>query len=407
MKLIYEAYDKAGRCVRDEIEAGSASEAGLTLRGQGLFVTQIEAAGAAKPAARGKEARTGGGGRRLKNLTMLARQLHVLVSTGTPLVQAIEAVEHQTADVAWRAMLVDVRQRIEEGSSLTEAMERHPQAFDRITRSLVEAGETAGKLPMMLDRVAAVTRHQLHVRNSVIGAMIYPALLVTVSGGILLMLLMFVLPKFADLFEQLDAPLPATTQGLVYLGEGLLWGWWLLPLVPVALVLGARAYMRSERGREQVDAAMIRMPLFGKITRAFITARIIRLMGTLLDSYLPLLEVLGLVKQTVSHTQYRRLLEGAEEAVTRGEPIHSAFADRSLVDPSVYQAIRSGEASGKVGPLLLNLAHFLDEDNEVVLKSLASIIEPVILVVLGLLVGFVAITMFLPLFDLTAMTGAR
>lgn len=412
MKLLYEAYDKAGRCVRDEIEAANAAEASQTLRARGLFITQIdpeesrEAARAGEGAGQSK-AKLGGKGRRLKNLTMFSRQLHVLLTTGTPLVQAIEAIEYQTADAAWREVLADIRHRIEEGGSLTDAMEHHPQAFDVITRSLISAGESAGKLPLMLERVAAVSRHQLHVRHSVIGAMIYPLLLIVVAGGILLMLLMFVLPKFAELFEQLDAPLPATTQALVYVGEGLLTWWFMLPVLAAAAVVGVRAYAGSAAGREQLDAVMISLPRFGKITRNFITARIIRLMGTLLDSYLPLLEVLGLVKQTVRHTHYRKLLEHAEDAVTRGEPISVAFADRSLIDPAVYQALRSGEASGKVGPLLLNLANFLDEDNEVVLKSLASIIEPLILITLGLLVGLVAVTMFLPLFDLTAMTGAH
>jgi len=144
----------------------------------------------------------------------------------------------------------------------------------------------------------------------------------------------------------------------------------------------------------------------GKMVQSFATARIMRLMGILLDSHLPLLEVLALVKESTTNTHYHTLLERAEDAVTRGEPISTAFNDPSLISPSVYESIRSGESSGRVGALMLNVADFLDEDNDVIVKSLTSIIEPIILIVLGVLVGFVAMSMFMPLFDLTAMTSS-
>ncbi len=410
MKLAYEAYDRVGKRVRDTVEAADTHEATEQLRRQGLYVTVIRPAGAGAAAGveGGVKPRTKGsmsGGKRLKCLSMFARQLYVLVSTGTPLTESLNSIERQTRDPRWKAVIVSLRERLEEGMSLSEAMNLSPGHFDPITRSLVAAGESSGKLPAMLDRIATITRKELHVRSSIIGAMVYPCLLINVALAVLMVLLMFVLPRFGGLFQDMDMPMPPTTAMLMALSAFLLSYWWSIPLMAAGIFFGVRAWVRTAAGKVFCDTAVLRLPQFGKIAQSFATARLIRMMGILLDSYLPLLEVLQLVRDSTSNVHYRKLLQKAEEAVTRGEPISSAFGDASLINPSVYEAIRSGEHSGQVGPLLLNVAGFLDEDNEVVIKSLTSIIEPLILIVLGALVGFVAMSMFMPLFDLTAMTA--
>ena len=405
MKLAYEAYDRSGRHIRDWVEAADAGEAAESLRRRGLFVATLgdaAEAGSDRPDAKRRKI---GHGRRLKHLALLSRQLYILVSTGTPLVESLAAMERQARDERWRAILTDVRERVEQGSSLHEALGEHGQAFDPITRSLVAAGESAGKLPLMLDRIATLTRKQLHLRGSVIGAMIYPALLMVVAIAVLTLMLVFVLPRFAGLFQTLDVPLPPTTKLLMFISDLLIGYWWAGLLAIAAAAFAGPAWLRTPKGRRFTDTLVLRLPQLGRITRSFATARIVRLMGVLLDSYLPLLEVLGLVKDATVNSHYRALLGRAEDAVARGEPISTAFNNPELIHPSVYEALRSGEASGQVGPLMLNLADCLDEDNDVIVKSLTSIIEPLILIVLGLLVGLVAVSMFLPLFDLTAMTG--
>ncbi|MBI1367844.1 MAG: hypothetical protein GC162_04235 [Planctomycetes bacterium] len=413
MKLAYEAYDKGGKVVKNTIEAADANVATENLKRQGLYVTLIrpataatEARTSAKPGGKRSKKRVGNG-RRLKNLSMFMRQMYVLVSTGTPLVEGLVAIERQTKDVQWRGIIESVRQRVEEGQALSIAMSDHPEYFDPICRSLVAAGETAGKLPTMLDRLASVARKQQHVRSSVIGAMIYPAMLLIVALGVLALMLMFVLPRFGGLFETLDMPLPPTTQALMYLSKFLLAYWWSVPPMVAAMIFGLKYWLKTPQGVYAMHTIVLRLPMFGKISQSFATARIARLMGILLESFLPLLEVLALVKESTTNTHYRNLLQRAEDAVTRGEPISTAFNNDKLINPMVYEAIRSGESSGQVGPLLLNIAGFLDEDNEVIVKSLTSIVEPMILIVLGALVGFVAVSMFLPLFDMTAMTGAH
>lgn len=412
MKLAYQAFDKSGQAVQDVIDAADTTDAMESLRRRGLYVTQIAAStdpGATGP--RPSAGRRGAGrlrlrwGRRLKNLAMFTRQLYVLVSTGTQLTQALFALERQAKDEPWRQVLEQVRIRVEEGTSLSEAMRDHPNDFDPIYCSLIAAGETAGKLPTILDRLAGLTRQQLHVRNSVLGAMIYPCLLVAVSLAVLTLMLGFVLPRFAELFKTLDVALPPTTVALMWASDMVRSFWWVMLLMLGAGAWGVRFWLGTPSGKQWWDTVAVRAPQIGRITRSFATAKIARLLGILLDSHLPLLESLSLVRQATGNVHYAALMTNAEQAVTRGEPVSSAFADTRLIDPSVYEGIRSGEHSGNTGPVLLTLADFLDEENEVVLRSLTSILEPVILIVMGAMVGLIALSMYLPLFDLAAMSS--
>jgi len=182
--------------------------------------------------------------------------------------------------------------------------------------------------------------------------------------------------------------------------------WWLILLLEAGAIFGAVTYLRTAGGRSLRDTAILRLPLIGKIIRSFSTARIVSLLGVLLHAHVPVLEALRLVRLSAGNRHYEDIVAKAEDCVTRGEPMSAAFANPSLISPSVYEAIRSGENTGEIDRLLLNIAGFLDEENEVVLRSLTSIIEPLILVVMGLLVGVISICMFLPLFDLTSMTKA-
>lgn len=410
MKFAFKAVDATGKVVSDTVEAAGQTEALDALRRRNIYVSEIHpTVGAAattflnyaggKP---GKRRRRLSAGRRLKNMAMFTRQLSVLVASGTPLVQALAALERQTKDVAWREIVATVRARVEEGSTLSDAMTEEPKVFDAVARSLISAGESGGGFDVMLDRLAVLSRKQLHVRSAIVGALIYPSLLICVAFGVLALMLLFVLPRFAGLFETLDVKLPPMTQALMACSEFLQSYWWTLPLVGVGGGLAVRAWIRTEPGRRAIDAALLRLPAIGAIVRSFAVARIARVLGVLLAGKVPLLEALGLARQTVNNYRYVELVTRAEEAVTRGGNVSTVFAATDLVSPTLCEAIKAGEQSGQIAPLLLNIADFLDEENEVVVKSLTSILEPIILIVLGLVVGVVALSMFMPLFDLTS-----
>jgi type IV pilus assembly protein PilC len=411
MKLAYRAYEKTGREVTDVIEAPSAVEATDRLRHQELFVAEIAPVDKATDAA--SEGRAGPAwfrlpesrSRRLRNLAMFTRQLYVLMRAGTPLAEGLQALERQAKDAAWRKVIADVCSHLERGISLAKAMEARPEYFDAVYRNMIAAGESAGKLTTVLNRLAQLSRKRLHIRRTIRSAMIYPSLLVVVSITVITVMMLTVVPRFADLFDALDVPLPPTTAMLIGFSEKLQSYWLLALCIVVALGASVRFLLRTAKGRRLKDTLTLRLPYIGGLVRSFATAQIARLLAVLLDSHLPVLEALSLTRKAMPNSHYRELISRAEEEVSRGRPISSAFRHSDLIVSSVYETTRSGEQSGQVAPLLLDLADFLDEENETALKGLISILEPTILIFMGVVVGFVALSIFTPLFDATGMVS--
>lgn len=406
MRLAYEAYDRGGRLVTGSIDAASTREATERLYADGLYVTRLSGASdeAAPEQGSGLLAGRCGG---LKQLVVITRQLSVLASTGTQVVEALAAVERQIPPGSWRRVLGDVRRDVEEGKSLTEALAKHPRHFDPIYRSLIAAGESGGQLPAMLERLAVIKRKQLKIRSAVLGALSYPILLTCLSIVVVVVMLLAVLPRFAGLFEALDAPLPPTTRALISLSESIKTYWWAVTPALLGIVGGAVWFVRSAPGRRWIDNVSISLPVLGPFVKALVTARVARTLGVLLEAKVPLLESLALTRAAAGNTRYVQLLESAEERVTRGEPISAALRDSPLIAPGVTEAVITGERAGRVGEVLISVADYMDEDNEVVIRSMMSLLEPVILVALGGAVGFVAMSLFLPLFDLTSAAGGQ
>jgi type II secretory pathway component PulF len=404
VKLAYQAFDKSGRQVTDTIEAGTQAEAGEMLRRRGLYVTDLQTGEDGTASADAAPSRRRPRPRRLKSVALLTSQLHVLVSCGTPLVEALEALARQTRDPQIRGAVADLERRVQEGSSLSAAVEAHPRYFGPFYASLVGAGEASGNLAGMLQRLAETLRKQVHVRNALVGALIYPALLTAVSVGVLAVMFTVVIPRFGDLFDTLNVPLPPSTAALVAVSDLLLTYWYyVVPAVGVPVVALA-IYLATGSGRRMLQTVMLHLPQIGRIVRRFATARIVRLLGVLLDANVPIIDAIRLTRRSIRHHRYDRLLAETEDAVTRGETMSSVWSRSHLVSPSVQEIVRNGERSGQVSTMLLSVADFLDDENELTVRSLTSIVEPIILIVMGAVVGVVAVSLFMPLFDLTSMT---
>jgi type II secretory pathway component PulF len=411
MKYRYQAFEKSGKAVGGVVDAVTVEEARDLLRRQDLFVTDVRSAEeAAAPGAvsRRRPAKVGAGAR-LRFVATFARQLNVLVASGTPLVQALGAIERQMINPRWREVVAAVRERVETGTPVAEAMGARPEYFDAICRSLVAAGESSGTLGAMLERLATLARKQLHLRSAITGALVYPSLLMALGVNVVLVMMLFVLPRFSGLFESLDSPLPPTTKCLLAVSEALRsHGLYALGGLGVA-AFALWHWLARGSGGATVAVLSLRAPKVGLILRNLTTARIARMLGVLLESRVPLLDALGLTCETAVHPAYRALIERAKDAVTRGESVSSVLGQSDLINPAVQEALRTGEQSGRLGEPLVQMADFLDEENEVVVKALTTLLEPAILIVLGLIVGLMALSMFLPLFDLVsaASGGAK
>jgi len=407
MNFNYQAYDKSGALREGVIDAPSTDEASEVLRKKGLFVSTISANEIKR--SKKKSHKSDSGKKKHvppKVIADFARELGVLVSTGTPLIDAISSIERQSTNDAWLAVLTRVRQRLEEGDSLAAALDGDRQAFTAVFRSLVAAGESSGHLDTMLLRVAVLTRKQAQIRSNILGAMMYPILLTGVAILVMGLLIGVVLPRFAGMFETLDTPLPASTAVLMAMSEFIRSYWWgVIPML-VASIFGIVWWLKNPTGQQFTGNVWLKVPKLGDILRSFMTAQITRLLGVLLEAKVPMLDAIELTRESLGHEQYRQLMASAADAVTRGEPISSALSTDGLITASASEAIRNGEQTGRLSEVLVHISDYLDEDNETVIKSLSSLIEPVIMIVLGVLVGFVAISMFLPLFDLTATAGS-
>lgn len=398
MRLAYQAYDRSGRSISDVIDAANIAEATESLRSEGLFVAQIKAA--VEEAVRATSKRGKG-----RDLAVFTKQFYVLASTGSPVPEALGALQRQMRSDAWKAVLADIIERVEEGEALSEAMAEHPGFFDQVYRSLIAAGEASGQLVPMLERLAFLVNKRWRTQSTLRGAMVYPIALTFIAVGVLLLVMLFVVPRFTELFQTLDVPLPPSTLIMLAASDFATGYWWLLLGLVGAAGAGAWWFLRSPAGRQWRDTVILKLPVFGGLAKGFVVARIARLLGSLVESKVPLLEGLQLTQAAAGNLNYAALLREAEEAVTQGEPVSRLFRDHPLIPDAFYEAMHNGEKNGKIGVLLINIADLMDDENETTLKAALSLIEPAILVALGLLVGVVAVSMFLPLFDLTAMAS--
>ncbi len=399
MKYAFVAFDTAGKRIEDIVDASCELAARDALSERGLFVSEIvvgESIGKAGTKQTGRKQS------KWRCLAEFTRQMAILVSTGTPVVQALSAIERQVTDPNFVEVVADVRNRVEEGSTLSDAIARHPKYFDAVACSLISAGEASGNLNTMLLRLADVNRQQEVVRRSVTAALSYPVFLFFIALSVLIGMLMFVVPRFAVLFDSLDSPLPPTTAVLMKLSDHMRTSWWWeFPLIAVVAV-GLIFWMLSQSGRRTLDGWSLRIPLFAPLVVSLSVARISRILGVLIESRVPLLEALNLTQAAMTNSQFRNLLADVEETVIRGGTMSSVISTSDLVSPAFAEAVRSGEESGQIGPVLTTLADYLDEDNAIMVKSITQLLEPVVLVVLGVVVGTLAISMFLPLFDATS-----
>jgi type II secretory pathway component PulF len=397
MKIAYEGFTTEGQAVQGIVVAADPASARQQLRGQGIFAVRVSAAADASSA----------GARRIApdRLASTLRQLSLLVATGTPLVEALVAVERQADDARWSATLGELRKRVEEGAALSEAMAAMPHIFDPICRTMAAAGESAGILDRMLGDLAELYRRQSRVRKAVLGAIAYPAVVVAASVVVLVGLVTMVLPKFRDMFESIQAPIPTATAFLMSFGETVRDHWGISLVVALAVLCGLVWAARSAVVRSWIIEQALGAPGVGSIVRSLATAQFVRCLGLLLESRVGLLDAIRLTADAMHHPAYVRLLKRAEEAVSHGEPFAAVLADERCIEPSVRQAVASGERSGRLGAVLSQLGRYLDEDNEVAVKGLARAVEPLLLAVLGVMIGFVAISLFLPLFDVAASAG--
>jgi len=400
----FEALDPKGGRVADVVEAPTLQEAADAVRSRGLFVTSLAEAGTeprqARPSLWDRISPAGTS----RDLVAFTQQMEMLLKAGTAVVPALDAVEQQATKPAWRQVIRDLRANVEQGAPLARAIDARADVFDVLFRSVVAAGESSGRLPEAFGRLVEFTRRQTELRNRVIAALVYPAILLVLSIAVISLLLGVVLPRFAELFAVLDAELPASTKVLMAVAEIASQYWPVAVAAVLALVAGVVVLVKTPGGRRLARRVLLRLPLIGRLACRIILARLCRIWGLLVDAKVPLLDAVELAKQSTRVEEFAALMDRIKEAVSQGRTAANVLRQTHIVPATLAAAIGTGEESGRLGESLLFVASCMEEENQQLINALTRIAEPVILVFLGLVVGIVAISLYVPLFDMaTAM----
>lgn len=409
MAYAFQAIDPSGRAVEDTIQAGSLDEAVRLLRSKGMLVTRLSESRPDDLQAQQQSVRRRAGSRgrsiRWKDIVYFTQQMAMLLGSGARMVPALTAVESQCHNESMRAVIGQLRDRVEDGVALHAAMADRPDVFNGVFTSLVAAGEAMGRIAESFDKLAAYTRQQQEIRQRIVGVITYPAVLVVMSIGILIGLFSFVLPRFHDLFTTLDVPLPSTTQAMISLSYIVGSHWIALLTTLIGSVATVIILFRSDAGQRWWLSVYTQIPLVGHIIRSIIMARIFRVWGILIANNVGVIDALRMTRGTTRSTIFRKMLDDVENAVVDGRLIGATLQESKIVPTTLAAAVATGEESGRLGASMLFIADNLDSDNAQLLGSLSRIIEPVILIVLGAVVGVVAISLFMPLFDIATIAG--
>mgnify|MGYP000063218505 CR=1 FL=1 len=404
MPFAYEAIDRTGREINAVIEAESTDEAMAQLHARGLFVVQVSPIKQEDPRNRTAFVKSLLRGRpgNVRDRLLLTQQMSMMLHAGSQVVPALTAIQSQIDKPAWRNVVARVCQKVRDGSALSAAMADYPTIFDETFRAIVAAGETTGSTAQAFDRLAAMTKTEQEIKVRVIGAIIYPMALLLMAIGVVGVLMFFVLPKFADLYATLGTRLPFVTTVMIGVSQHavehkVVWG-----AVVLALLGGPIAAWRLAPTRRVLDRLVVGLPLFSRVVQRVILARIFRVWGTLVRSDVPLLESLRLSRNATKNSQFLAAMDEVIRSVEEGHSVGDSLGKQPLVPATMASAIATGEQSGQLGESLLFLAEYLDRENAETITALTRLLEPVILILMGLVVGGVAVSLFLPLFDLTS-----
>ena len=397
----YVARDSAtGREIRNSVEASTEASAIAALLNRNLLVVSIQEKA-------GKKSQTTGGTVGLQDLVIFTRQLATMIDAGLAMVQSLQALSEQTTNKVMRDIIRDVTARVEGGDGFSEALQKHPKVFNRLYYCMVAAGEKGGLLAEILARLATYLESSARLRKKVKSALMYPTAVTVIAIGITIFLLVQVVPVFAGIFTGLGGKLPAPTQMLINVSDVLRHYFFLLTLGGGAIVFGWFYYIKTPPGRAFWDARRIKLPIFGQIAHKICLARFARTFASLIRSGVPILEVLAIVQNTVGNVVMENALKVAASDIERGEGISTALGKHPVFPTMIIRMITAGEQTGKIDSMLERVADFLDEEIETTLAGLTSLIEPLLIVFLGVVVGGIVICMFLPIFKLSDLVSQK
>ncbi len=432
----FEAMDASGKEIKDVVEAANEDEAALTIKQMGYYVTRLSVKKERKSAVSTASTKKGKtftlAGVKSKVLCTFTRQLSILQDAGLPILRSLKILEGQAKPGALKNALIDVIDEIEGGATLSEAMSKCPKAFNRLYVNMIKAGEAGGALEIILQRLAEFTEKSEALKRKIKGALTYPICVVMFSVGILAFLMVFIIPKFIKIFEDFDTTLPVMTQWLIFVSNMFLYYWWILIAVPVGIVLLVKLMNQFDYCRFGWNLFTLKMPVFGQLVEKNAVARAMRTLGTLVSSGVPIIEAITITRETTGNGVFERLFDKILEAIRQGESIAKPIKENAIppihpiaifwwcffcggpiglllymmkfrqkiMDDMVVNMIDVGEETGELDKMLYKVADTYDDEVNVLTDSLMSLMEPLLIIFLGGMVGFIVISLFMPLISL-------
>jgi len=402
----WEVRNTSGRIESGEIAADSASGAALALRQQGHHVLKlIPQAERRIEWRRVIDVLNAGSGPTQKDVLDFTVQLAVMVRAGINLRMALDGIADQVKNARFRRIIHQVRADIESGKSFSEAITRYPKLFSPLYVNMVKASEMSGSFAKMLDRIASFIAQQLETRKMVVGASIYPGVIATMAISVTVFLLTFVLPRFGVVFEGKEEILPGPTKMLLGLSDWMVNNWVVLVGIVIAAILGLVAALRTEVGQLWFDRIKLTAPLFKRMFRALYVSRSLQTMGELLNAGVPVLDAVGVTGDISGNRLYRNLWRRVQSAVRAGRKLHEELDGSPLFPGSVVQMVAAGEESGRLGEVLEEVAEFYQRALRDAIKTMTSMIEPILIVIMGSIVGFIAMAIILPIFKMSSLVS--
>jgi type IV pilus assembly protein PilC len=380
-----------------EIEAPDRSSAVGELRRRAILVTKIAEKTAPKMSFKF------GGKVKDKEMAIFTRQFSTMIDAGLPLVQCLNILAEQSESKTLRSVTGQVARHVEAGSTLADALRRHPRTFDDLFTNLVEVGEAGGILDVVLQRLAAYIEKAAALKRKVKAAMVYPCAIIGVALLVVIFMLTFVIPTFAQMFKDLGADLPLPTKVVMLLSDFVRSYILLIIAGMIGAVMALRSYYRTEGGRATIDALMLKLPVFGTLVRKVAVARFTRTLGTLVQSGVPILDGLRITARTAGNKVVEKAVLQCRAAVTEGKTLADPLRTSGVFPPMVTQMISVGEQTGALDAMLSKIADFYDDEVDTAVSTLTSLLEPIMIVFLGVVVGGLVVAMYLPIFKLVTL----
>jgi len=404
----YDAMNAQGQEEKGEIEALSSEEAISKIRNLGFFPTKIREKGGARRGAKGapaaksskpRRARGTGGRVKTKQLTQFTRQLSTLQDAGLPILRSLRILQQQQKPGTLKNVAGAVADDVEAGASLSEAMARYPKTFNTLYTNMVAAGEAGGVLDLILNRLSDFMEKSARLKAKIIHAMVYPIAVLSIAFGIVTGIMYFVVPKFEKIFLDFGIDLPGSTKLLLRMGNFVSkqYGWAYILGSPVLIVVLFRIIRISEMGRLILDKTGLMIPVLGQILSKTSIARFCRTLGTLISAGVPILDALNITRDTTGNEVYRRAVQGVHDSIRKGESFSEPLRKARVVDIMVVNMIDVGEETGDLDKMLVRIADNYDEEVDRLVASLVSLLEPLLVIMLGVVCGFIVVSLFMPM----------